>query len=146
MIRLEHPILVRAPKQKVYDWWTDFQETDPSLSGRIIRRRKLVSKSPTEVIYEDGRMPGVSYKDRVRVRLFPPNKWIAEYHSNKFDATSIYSLKELMEEPKWIWLQRLNSKAGSDHLEGLQSGGVKRTIEKGWDEYLGIVEEESRKG
>ncbi|MBI2126796.1 MAG: hypothetical protein HYU02_05740 [Thaumarchaeota archaeon] len=96
MIRLEHSKFVRAPKQSVYDWWTDFQETDPSLSGRIIRRRKMVSKSPAEVIYEDeGRMLGVSYKDRVRVRLFPPDKWIAEYHSSKLDATSTYSLKEV---------------------------------------------------
>ncbi|MCS4538636.1 MAG: hypothetical protein HYY67_07260 [Thaumarchaeota archaeon] len=53
MLRIEHSRLVRAPKRKIYEWWTDFQETDPSLSGKIIRNRRIVSRSSNEVIYED---------------------------------------------------------------------------------------------
>ena len=44
---------VRVRKRKIYEWWTDFQETDPSLSGNIIRNRRIVSRSGNEIIYED---------------------------------------------------------------------------------------------
>jgi len=74
-------------------------------------------------------MLGVSYKDRVRVQLFPPYKWIAEYHSSKFDATSTYSLEEVDGGTQMDVVTKVEFKAGSDR-GGLAKWAIKRTIEK----------------
>ncbi len=88
----------------------------------------------------------MSYKDRVRVRLFPPGKWIAEYHSSKFDAISKYSLKEVGRGTQMDVATEVEFKGWLRPFGGLAKWGIKRTIEKEWDEYLGIVEEQSGKG
>lgn len=146
MIRLEHSRILKASKQSIYDWWTDFQETDPSLSGRIIRRRRIISKAPNEVVYEDeGRMLGVSYRDTVKVSLFPKDRWTAEYRSSKFDAISTYSLKEVDGGTEMHVLTDIEFRGWLRPFGVLASWTIKRTIEREWDDYIKLVENESKK-
>ena len=93
-----------------------------------------------------GRMLGVSYKDRVGVQLFPSDKWVAEYCSGKFDAISTYSLKEADGGTQLDVVTEVEFKGWLGPFGGLVKRGIERTIEKKWNEYLRIVEEESRKG
>ena len=142
VLRIEHTKFVRAPKRKVYEWWTYFQETDPSLSGMIIRNRRIVSRSSNEVIYEDeGNMLRVPYKDTVRVLLYPYDKWVAEYSSSKFDAKSVYTLKDVDEGTEMHVVTEISFKGWIRSFGGIAKWSIKRTIEKEWNDYIKLVEE-----
>jgi len=142
VLRIEHTKFVRVPKRKIYEWWTDFRETDPSLSGKIIRKRRIVSRSGNEVIYEDeGTMLRIPYKDRVRVLLYPYDKWVAEYSSSKFDAKSVYTLKDAEGGTSMHVATEIDFKGWLRPFGGVAKWGIGRAIEKEWADYIRLVEE-----
>ena len=141
MLRIEHTKFVRTPRRKIYEWWTAFQGTDPWLSGDMMHNRRIVSRSGNGVIYKDeGTMLRVPYKDRVRVLLYPYDKWVAEYSSSKFDAKSAYTLKDAEGGTTMHVTTEIDFKGWLRPFGGIAKWGIRRTIEKEWADYIRLVE------
>jgi hypothetical protein len=143
MIRLKVTMHVQASASHVYAWWTDFTENDSQLSGRILRSRANLRRRGDVVTFEDeGRMLGIRYRDHVEVRLFPPNRWIAHYHSTRFKASSTYVVEAEAKgsrltvdtEVKFRGLLRL--------FAPLVKGLIEHRIAREWADYRDLMERE----
>lgn len=77
-----------APRAYVFRWCTDYRADDAKLEGEHFERR-ILKRSPTEVVYEDlERQKGGWFWSRHVVRLDPPNGW----HSDTVGSHRQYSL------------------------------------------------------
>ncbi len=83
---------IKASQEYVFDWWTDLSPDDTKLV-RPLKNRRIISKSPTEVLLEDNEMMYFrKMKFQVRVTLERPEKWSAEYDGKAARARSEYVL------------------------------------------------------
>ena len=87
--------LIRAPLRFVYNWCTDYRETDPQLTGSKSKRAILL-KTKHRVVYT------VSYRNRGKPRsavdvvtLHPPNWWHLDFVGDDDDETGDYTLTPL---------------------------------------------------
>lgn len=146
MIRMEISKPINAPPSFVYNWWTSFEETDPNLSGKIIRSRRIISRTKDTIIFEDqGRMLRVPYKDRVTVALKPPDGWTAEYESNRFHALSTYHLKEVSSGTTLHVVTDVQFKGILRLFAPLAKGLIEKTISNEWDDYAKLIQEDHQK-
>ena len=86
---------VRAPLRYVYDWCTDYRESDPQLTGSK-SKRKILMRTKQRVIYT------VTYRSRGKTRnavdvvtLHPPRSWHLDFVGDEDDAIGEYTLSSL---------------------------------------------------
>ena len=87
--------VIHAPLRFVYDWCTDYRETDALITGSKAKR-KILMKTKHRVVYV------VSYRrgDKTRsavdvVTLYPPNAWHLDFVGDEDDETGDYVLSSL---------------------------------------------------
>jgi hypothetical protein len=87
--------IIHAPIRFVYDWCTDYRETDPQITGSK-SKRKILMKTKHRVIWI------VSYRSSGRrrsavdvVTLHPPKAWHLDFIGNEADETADYTLTPL---------------------------------------------------
>jgi hypothetical protein len=82
----EHVVLhyerdLAVPLDRAYAWLTDYQDDDPSLTRKVVKRRPVVSRTK-DVVVLDGEIEvlGRRAKGRAEVHLFPPDRWEARLY------------------------------------------------------------------
>lgn len=70
-----------VPLEQAYAWLTDYQDDDPALTSRVVKRRPVVSRSADKVVL-DGEIEvlGRRVKGKAEVHLFPPDRWEARLY------------------------------------------------------------------
>ena len=86
---------IHAPLRFVYDWCTDYRESDPRITGSKYKR-KILMKTKHRVVYVS------SYRNRSEMRsavdvvtLHPPNAWHLDFIGDEDDETGDYALSSL---------------------------------------------------
>lgn len=145
-MRLRISTRIKASPWQVFEWWTDFTEHDPALSGKILRSRKNLQRQGNLVTFEDeGRMAGIGYRDRVEVRLFPPNKWTAKYDSTRFEAFSTYTVEPDGDSSLLTVETEVNFRGVLKLFGRLARRFIERSIAREWSDYRKLIELEAQK-
>ena len=83
---------IHAPLRFVYDWCTDYRETDPKIT-KSKSNRKILMRTEHRVIYTE------SYRSRGKPRtavdvvtLYPPKAWHLDFVSDEDDEVGDYVL------------------------------------------------------
>ncbi|MFI5450384.1 MAG: hypothetical protein ACHQ03_11545 [Candidatus Bathyarchaeia archaeon] len=86
---------IRAPLRFVYDWCTDYRESDPKITGSK-SKRKILLKNNHRVVYV------VNYRSRGKpksavdvVTLYPPKAWHLDFTGDEDDEVGDYALTSL---------------------------------------------------
>ena len=88
---------IKAPKEFVFDWWTDLSSDDTKLVAPL-KKREIISKTPNLILLRDEEeMYFRRMKFDVKVTLERPDLWISEYEGKDASARSEYTLKEEQE-------------------------------------------------
>jgi hypothetical protein len=130
---------INAPLKFVYDWCTDYQETDHEITGSI-RRRSVVERTSRRVIYvyywndEAGKLQmAVNI-----VALKPPSSWHLDFFGKEQTETGEYKLTRISKNEtklqmvfkhKWKEGQKIPSVAEQEERLG-----------KMWDKYVTALE------
>ena len=88
-----------APLRYVYEWCTDYRETDPKITGST-RQRIILEKTKKRAIYVQ-LYDGADGKRKVCldiVTLKPPNSWHLDFFGEEDDETGEYRLTSLGKE------------------------------------------------
>lgn len=87
--------IIHVPLQFVYDWCTDYRESDPQIAGTK-SKRKILMKTKHQVIWV------ASYRSSGKIRnavdvvtLHPPNAWHLDFIGDEDDLTGDYTLTSL---------------------------------------------------
>jgi hypothetical protein len=132
---------INAPLRYVYDWCTDYRETDPQITGSKSQRRVLQKTKKRAIyvqIYE-----GADGKEKVAVdivTLKPPTSWHLDYFGEEDDETGEYRLKksgegktrlDMVFKEKWKDITKIPS------IEEQI-----RSTNEVWDKYIASLEKE----
>ena len=132
---------IDAPRRYVYDWCTDYRDTDPQITGSKSQRRVLEKTKKRAIyvqIYE-----GADGKEKVAVdivTLKPPSSWHLDYFGEEDDEIGEYRLTKLREgktrldmvfKEKWKDIARIPS------IEEQI-----RSTNEVWDKYVAALEKE----
>ena len=132
---------IDAPRRYVYDWCTDYRDTDPQITGSKSQRRVLEKTKKRAIyvqIYE-----GADGKEKVAVdivTLKPPSSWHLDYFGEEDDEIGEYRLRKLGEgktrldmvfKEKWKDIARIPS------IEEQI-----RSTNEVWDKYVAALEKE----
>lgn len=83
---------ISAPKEFVFDWWTDLSPNDSKLV-KPLKAREVISRTPETIMLRDEEeMYLKKMIFDVKVSLARPDRWIAEYEGKDARATSEYVL------------------------------------------------------
>ena len=86
---------IHAPLRYVYNWCTDYRETDPKLTGSK-SKRKVLMKTAHRVVYTESYRSGGKPKSAVDVvTLYPPKAWRLDYVGDEDDEVGDYVLTSL---------------------------------------------------
>jgi len=129
--------IIRAPLRFVFDWCTDYRESDPKIIGSK-SKRKILLKNKRRVVYV------VNYRSRGKPRsavdvvtLYPPKAWHLDFTGDEDDEIGDYALTSLGPQTT-----RLDMKF-KEHYKisnaPTQSEDVK-TIHEIWDKYVAALE------
>ena len=87
--------IIHAPLRFVYEWCTDYRETDPRITGSK-SKRKILMKTSHRVVYV------VSYRSRGKMRsgvdvvtLYPSKAWHLDFVGDEDDESGDYVLSSL---------------------------------------------------
>ena len=132
---------IDAPRRYVYDWCTDYRDTDPQITGSKSQRRVLEKTKKRAIyvqIYE-----GADGKEKVAVdivTLKPPSSWHLDYFGEEDDEIGEYHLRKLGEgktrldmvfKEKWKDITKIPS------IEEQI-----RSTNEVWDKYVAALEKE----
>ena len=132
---------IDAPRRYVYDWCTDYRDTDPQITGSKSQRRVLEKTKKRAIyvqIYE-----GADGKEKVAVdivTLKPPSSWHLDYFGEEDDEIGEYRLTKLREgktrldmvfKEKWKDIAKIPS------IEEQI-----RSTNEVWDKYVAALEKE----
>ena len=145
MGRLEITKIVRAPREVVFDWWTDLADTDSSLVKPLKIRRVLPREGDVIHVDDTVKILGRTMRYSVKVTVYPPDRWVAEYSGRVADATSTYKLIEIPEGTKMHYSSEIRPKGILTKIVfPIISWMVKRVFSKEMDIYNEALEEEWR--
>jgi len=86
---------IRAPLRFVYDWCTDYRESDPKITGSK-SKRKILLKNKRRVVYVvNYRSQGKSRSAVDVVTLYPPKAWHLDFTGDEDDEIGDYVLTSL---------------------------------------------------
>jgi len=87
--------IIHAPLQFVYDWCTDYRESDPQITGSK-SKRKILMKTKHRVIWAASYRTSGKIRDAVDVvTLHPPDAWHLNFIGDESDETGDYTLTSL---------------------------------------------------
>ncbi len=87
--------IIDAPFRFVYDWCTDYRESDPKITGSKAKR-KILLKTEHRVIYTSAYRIGGKPRSAVNVvTLYPPKAWHLDFIGDEDDETGDYVLTTL---------------------------------------------------
>jgi len=131
--------IIRAPLRFVYDWCTDYRETDPRITGSK-SKRKILMKTKHRVVYV------ATYRSRGKTRsavdvvtLYPPKAWHLDFIGDEDDETGDYVLSSL--GPKKTRLDMTFTERYKVANGPSQAADV-RSIHEIWDKYVPALEKE----
>jgi hypothetical protein len=131
--------IIHAPLRFVYDWCTDYRETDPRITGSKSRRRILM-KTKHRIVYV------VSYRSRGKtksavdvVTLHPPRAWHLDFVGDEDDETGDYVLSSL--GPRKTRLDMTFMERYKIGSAPSKAQDVKHTREI-WDKYAAALEKD----
>jgi hypothetical protein len=130
---------IHAPLRFVYGWCTDYQETDPNITGSKTMR-KILMRTDHRVVYTE------SYRSRGKPRtavdvvtLYPPKAWHLDYVSDEDDELGDYVLSSLAPEKT-----RLDM-TFTEHYKVAQvpsKAEYVSQVSQIWDKYVEALEKE----
>jgi len=132
---------INAPLRYVYDWCTDYRETDPQITGSKSQRRVL-QKTKKRVIYVQI-YEGADGKEKVAVdivTLKPPTSWHLDYFGEEDDEIGEYRLKKSGEGKTrldMVFKERWKDIAKIPSIEEQI-----RSTNEVWDKYIASLEKE----
>ena len=130
---------IHAPLRFVYDWCTDYRETDPKLTGSESKRKILLRTKRRVVYVETYRSRGKSTKAVDVVTLFPPKGWHLDYVSDEDDEVGDYALSSLGLRKTRIDLTFL------EHFKIAHAPSKKRyasMVSQVWDKYVEALQKD----
>ena len=128
---------IHAPLRFVYEWCTDYSETDPQITGSESKRRILL-RTKHRVVYM------LSYPSRGKIRtginvvtLHPPNGWHLDFVGDEDNETGDYSLTTL-----GAGRTRLDMKFTERYKIPHAPSKLQDTkhVHEVWDKYIGALE------
>jgi hypothetical protein len=84
----------RAPLAEVYQWCTDYQDSDPLISRVRLRTRHVARRDGGGVDMEETGVMGFPFAAKYHVDLKPPDAWDADAHSNMGRTHNAYRLSQ----------------------------------------------------
>ncbi len=141
--RYEFRCSFRAPLDFVFRWCTDYSERDPQLEGASFRR-KIVRRSPREVVFEDLEEAASGWVwRRGIVALHPPKRWTARSIGNHRSWTLDYRLRALGDgrtELRWRGRRRATELGGPNP----SAAAMQREMRRIWTRFGRALEREYR--
>ena len=126
---------IKAPLNFTFNWWTDLHANDSKIVTPL-KSRKIVSKNKKKIQTEDiVRILGLKMKFNSTVRIYPPNKWIAEYEGKMATAKSEYTLKEFGENTVIEYSTNIQAKGLIRIFMPLAKYGIKITFSSEMSKY-----------
>jgi hypothetical protein len=87
--------IINAPIRFVYDWCTDYRESDPKITGSKAKR-KILLRTHNRVIYTSTYRSGGRSRNAVNVvTLYPRKAWHLDFIGDEDDETGDYVLTRL---------------------------------------------------
>jgi hypothetical protein len=134
---------IHAPLRFVYDWCTDYRETDPKITGSN-SKRKILLKTEHRVVYTESYRSGGKPRTAVDVvTLYPPKAWHLDYVGDEDDEVGDYVLTSLGPQKT-----RLDM-AFKEHYKvarGLPSKAqCVKDVGQVWDKYVQALERDYRR-
>ena len=87
--------VIEAPLRFVYDWCTDYRETDPRIMGSKAKR-KILLRTEHRVVYAVTYRSGGKTRSAVDVvTLYPPKAWHLNYVGDEDDEVGDYILSSM---------------------------------------------------
>jgi len=129
--------VIQAPLRFVYDWCTDYRETDPQITGSKSKRRILL-RANNRVIYTVTYRRGKQVKMAVDVvTLYPPKAWHLNFIGDEDDEQGDYVLTALGP------LRTRLDMTFTEHYKILHAPSKLRDTEQVhevWDKYIAALE------
>ena len=130
---------IDAPLRFVYDWCTDYRETDPRITGSKAKR-KILLKTDHRVIYTSEYWSGAKPRSAVNiVTLYPPKAWHLDFVGDEDDEVGDYVLTKL--GPRRTRLNMTFTEHYKTHNAPTKTQDVKHTHEV-WDKYVAALEKD----
>jgi hypothetical protein len=129
--------IIRAPIRFVFDWCTDYRESDPKITGTK-SRRKILSRKENRVVYlSQYRMHGKPRSAVIVVTLYPHEAWHLDFIGDDDEEVGEYVLKRLGPRKTRLdmtFLERYTMRGAPSKTQD-----IKATHEV-WDKYVAALE------
>jgi hypothetical protein len=132
---------IDAPMRYVYDWCTDYSESDPQLTGST-RKRVIIDKTKKQAVYVSlsddpaGKAPVSVYF----VKLRPHNSWHLDMYNADRNETAEYNLKSISKDQTLLKIVFKNTWKHPERAETDQVQEVR--LNQIWDKYIKALEQE----
>ncbi len=131
--------VINAPIRFVYDWCTDYRESDTKITGSKAKRRILL-KTEHRVIYLSSYRSGGKPRNAVNVvTLYPPKAWHLDFTGDDDDEVGDYVLTRL--GPQKTRLDMTFEEHYKTRRAPTKDQDLKHTNEV-WDKYVKALENE----
>ena len=129
--------VINVPSRFVYEWCTDYRESDPKISGSKSKRIILL-KTERRVIYLSTYRSGGKSKSAVNVvTLYPPRAWHLDFVGDDDDEVGDYVLTKL--GPRKTRLDMTFEEHYKMRQAPTKAQDLKQT-NKVWDKYVAALE------
>ena len=132
---------IHAPLRYVYDWCTDYRDTDPKLTGSKTKRKILLRTGHRIIYTETYRSHGKPTIAVDIVTRYPPKGWHLNFVSDEDDEVGDYTLTAL--GPKTTRLHM----TFTDHYK-IRHPPTKaefvKVVKRVWDKYAEALERDYR--
>jgi hypothetical protein len=133
---------IRAPRQFVYGWCTDYRESDPKITGSK-SKRKILLKTKHRVIYTSNYRSRGKQRSAVNVvTLYPPKAWHLDFIGDEDDEVGDYKLNSL--GPRITKLDMTFTEHYRIRNPPTKAQDLKVTHEL-WDKYVAALERDYTK-
>lgn len=131
--------IIEAPLSYVYDWCTDFRESDPKLTGSKNKRRILL-RTRNRVVYVSQYVRQGQLRNAVNVVTLYPNKaWHLDYHGDEDDEVGEYRLVKLSRKRTRL---NMTFKETYKIRSPPSKASDTRLTNEVWDKYVAALEKE----
>lgn len=138
---------INAPKEFVFDWWTDLSSDDTKLV-KPLKSREIISRTSQTILLRDQEemyLKRMSFE--VKVSLDRPHKWISEYDGRDARAKSEYVLSTNGSTTVLSYHTRIEPKDSlTNFFSPLVKPFVKRIFSGEMDVFIKSLEQEYNAG
>jgi hypothetical protein len=141
-MRIDVSRIIHVSKTKVFEWCTNFQETDAQYSHVRLRTRKVLERTPERVLMEETGVMMLPFKARFEVRLHYPDGWQANAESTLGTAHNEYRLTDVPEGTRLDMDFSICLKGVLKPFSIIMKPYVRSRIEEEWGDYVRAMENE----